>query len=525
MRISRTREATLVPIGSELASSLVRRVDPLRLAAADEAARSRLTGCAGSRRLSPRFPSAISAARRDATRPCRSASPTSAAPGRCSSTRPLQGRHLPAPRARRRDRHRRRHLARAARGPHVGTRRLPAAPPLGPRQPRPRGRLRGPLPAPRRPAAAAARSTTSASAGRGSRASPPGTGEQHVILIHGLGGAKSSFYETVAALTPEYTVHAIDLPGFGSSSKPLPGPLRRRFFARHVLRFMDTLAIDRAHLVGNSMGGRVSIEVGAAGPEQGPTLSLLAPAMAFKRGRELGAADAPPAPRARRDPARRCARTRSATASGACSRAPTGSTPRSATSPPTSSCAPTARAPPASPSTPRRATSTSRRPSARAGSGPGSAASSRRRCSSGARGPARPRRASRNHVAAALPHAPQVVLPDCGHVPQIELPERTHALIGEFLASAGPARRYRRGTGALGLDSPHGDLAGRRGQTERKRRGRRRPRIDAGRRMRRGGSGRGWSAVPSAAPAGASPRRLSADLATATPTTSARSCR
>src|SRR5512133_2107581 len=58
---------------------------------------------------------------------------------------------------------------------------------------------------------------------RGARISclTAGHGPQRAILIHGLGGAKSSFHETVAALSPDYTVHAIDLPGFGSSSKPL----------------------------------------------------------------------------------------------------------------------------------------------------------------------------------------------------------------------------------------------------------------------------------------------------------------
>ena len=112
--------------------------------------------------------------------------------------------------------------------------------------------------------------TTSGSSGARISSLTAGTGPEHVILIHGLGGAKSSFYETVAALTPEYTVHAIDLPGFGSSSKPLRARYDAEFFARHVLRFMDTLAIDRAHLVGNSMGGRVSLEVGPAGAEPGP---------------------------------------------------------------------------------------------------------------------------------------------------------------------------------------------------------------------------------------------------------------
>ena len=64
-----------------------------------------------------------------------------------------------------------------------------------------------------------------------------------MILIHGLGSNKTSFFETVSALTPEYTVHAIDLPGFGSSSKPLRAPYDAAWFSRAVTRFMDAQGI------------------------------------------------------------------------------------------------------------------------------------------------------------------------------------------------------------------------------------------------------------------------------------------
>jgi hypothetical protein len=46
-----------------------------------------------------------------------------------------------------------------------------------------------------------------------------------VLLLHGLGGTKSSFYDTAAALSRGgYRVHALDLPGFGGSSKPATAP-------------------------------------------------------------------------------------------------------------------------------------------------------------------------------------------------------------------------------------------------------------------------------------------------------------
>jgi pimeloyl-ACP methyl ester carboxylesterase len=106
-----------------------------------------------------------------------------------------------------------------------------------------------------------------------------------VLLLHGLGATKASFFETAAALSRSYRVHVLDLPGFGSSSKPLTAPYSPGWFAEHVLGVMDALRIDRAHLVGNSLGGRVAIEVGLRAPERVHALGLLCPAVAFiKRG-------------------------------------------------------------------------------------------------------------------------------------------------------------------------------------------------------------------------------------------------
>jgi len=51
-----------------------------------------------------------------------------------------------------------------------------------------------------------------------------GEGPEDVLLLHGLGGTKSSFFDTAAALSRRYRVHAMDLPGFGRSSKPPLAP-------------------------------------------------------------------------------------------------------------------------------------------------------------------------------------------------------------------------------------------------------------------------------------------------------------
>ncbi|HUR84690.1 MAG TPA: alpha/beta fold hydrolase [Solirubrobacteraceae bacterium] len=103
----------------------------------------------------------------------------------------------------------------------------------------------------------------------------------NVLLIHGLGGAKSSFFDAAAALSQRYRVHALDLPGFGASSKPTTAPYTARYFAETVRATMDALGIGCAHVAGNSMGGRVAIELGLRHPDRVASLALLCPAVAF----------------------------------------------------------------------------------------------------------------------------------------------------------------------------------------------------------------------------------------------------
>ena len=104
-----------------------------------------------------------------------------------------------------------------------------------------------------------------------------------VVMLHGLGATKASFLPTVAALAPQHRTIALDLPGFGDSAKPLSAPYHAPFFAREVVQVLDRLGIERADLVGNSMGGRVAIEVGLRHPERVRRLVLLAPSLAWLR--------------------------------------------------------------------------------------------------------------------------------------------------------------------------------------------------------------------------------------------------
>ncbi|MDP3936659.1 MAG: alpha/beta fold hydrolase [Deltaproteobacteria bacterium] len=106
-----------------------------------------------------------------------------------------------------------------------------------------------------------------------------------VILIHGLGATKGSFLPTLLGLSGAFRLIALDLPGFGDSTKPLLAPYHAPFFARAVAELMNSLHIDRAHVIGNSMGGRTALEVGLRYPKRVRRLVLLAPSLAWKRER------------------------------------------------------------------------------------------------------------------------------------------------------------------------------------------------------------------------------------------------
>jgi pimeloyl-ACP methyl ester carboxylesterase len=106
-----------------------------------------------------------------------------------------------------------------------------------------------------------------------------------LVAIHGLGATKASFLPTVAALAGRHRVIALDLPGFGDSGKPLRARYDARFFADAVLELLDALGLERVHLAGNSLGGRVALELGLCAPERFDRIVLLAPSMAWRRSR------------------------------------------------------------------------------------------------------------------------------------------------------------------------------------------------------------------------------------------------
>jgi pimeloyl-ACP methyl ester carboxylesterase len=116
-----------------------------------------------------------------------------------------------------------------------------------------------------------------------------GTGRP-VVLLHGLGGTKASFLPTVAALAAHgRRVIALDLPGFGDSDKPVGAPYDAPFFSKAVASLLDELGIERADVLGHSMGGRVALELALFAPERLGRAVFMTPSLPWLRERPWAA--------------------------------------------------------------------------------------------------------------------------------------------------------------------------------------------------------------------------------------------
>ncbi len=104
-----------------------------------------------------------------------------------------------------------------------------------------------------------------------------------VLLLHGLGASKVSFLPAFDHLADRYEVHALDLPGFGKSSRPLPHGKRysQRWMAEMVHGYMQRNHLREVWIVGNSMGGRIATEVALRHPRKVRGIVNLCAAVAF----------------------------------------------------------------------------------------------------------------------------------------------------------------------------------------------------------------------------------------------------
>jgi len=101
----------------------------------------------------------------------------------------------------------------------------------------------------------------------------PAEGEP-MLMLHGFGANRDNWLRFARHFTQRYRVIALDLPGFGESSKP-DVRYDAASQATRLNAFAKALQLDRLHLIGNSMGGHIAALYAARHPEQVLSLALL----------------------------------------------------------------------------------------------------------------------------------------------------------------------------------------------------------------------------------------------------------
>lgn len=86
-----------------------------------------------------------------------------------------------------------------------------------------------------------------------------------VVFLHGIGGNRDNWSHQLASFSTHYRAVAWDARGYGDS-EDYEGPCRFEDFSDDLARLLDHLDVERAHLVGLSMGGRILMDFAVRHP-------------------------------------------------------------------------------------------------------------------------------------------------------------------------------------------------------------------------------------------------------------------
>ncbi|MCM3739281.1 alpha/beta hydrolase [Oceanobacillus luteolus] len=97
-----------------------------------------------------------------------------------------------------------------------------------------------------------------------------------IIFIHGFVSSVSTFRRVIPKLSDSHSIIAIDLPGFGKSEKSTTFTYTYENYGRLITACMDYFNLDKASIVGHSMGGQVALHSTILVPERIDKLVLIA---------------------------------------------------------------------------------------------------------------------------------------------------------------------------------------------------------------------------------------------------------
>src|SRR5262245_1338063 len=95
-----------------------------------------------------------------------------------------------------------------------------------------------------------------------------------VVFLHGTSGHLEAFSRNVVSHAEHYAVHAIDMLGHGYTGKP-SHPYEIPNYVSHLIAYLDAAGIEKAHIVGESLGGWVGARTAVEHPDRIASLQLL----------------------------------------------------------------------------------------------------------------------------------------------------------------------------------------------------------------------------------------------------------
>ena len=99
-----------------------------------------------------------------------------------------------------------------------------------------------------------------------------------ILLIHGMGSASTAWKPILSELMETFTVVTIDLPGHGTTPMDESQPMDPQSLADAVFATMHAHGFNHFHVVGNSLGGWIALEMAARKPKSILSVTALAPA-------------------------------------------------------------------------------------------------------------------------------------------------------------------------------------------------------------------------------------------------------
>ncbi len=112
-------------------------------------------------------------------------------------------------------------------------------------------------------------------------------GNPAVVMLHGTAGHWEAFSSNFKSHAEHFDVYALDMIGCGFTDKP-DRPLEVKDYMGHVLGFMDAMGLQKAHLIGCSLGAWISATIAKDHPERVNKIVLLSASGYFSTAENRG---------------------------------------------------------------------------------------------------------------------------------------------------------------------------------------------------------------------------------------------